>query len=436
MDVHMGHVHPAPGVQDGHPVVAAALAGPAVQLLNDGHQLGRHRPDVVQRPLFQRLGQNGVVGVGAGLFHLGQGLVEGQAQTGQQPDQFGNHHGGVGVVDLDGHMVAEGLGPEAPAGQFFQNQLGPRRHHEVLLIHPQQLALVVAVVGVEEGGQAVGDVPLVKPDAVGRGLGGVGHVKQMEPVGNAAVGAGHQNVVEVGRQLKAPEGNGEGLAGGNQPALGLNPGVGLFLLSAVGELLVEQAVVIVQAHAIPGQAQGRNGIQKTGGQTAQSAIAQRGLRLVFLQSRQGAAHFVEKGADRLEQAQGQKVIAEQLAQQKFGREVVELAPGVGGRQGGGPLLGQGQQGLIELGVGAVRRRTAKALLGDGGQLLFEFHGKPLLFCDKTEYGSTKQVRLTGCAARGRPPRGAGPHPGARPGWPAAGCSPGRPRAGQRRPPGR
>ena len=226
VDVHVGHVHPAPVIQDSHPAVAAALAGALVQLPDDGHDLGGDGLDVIQGPLFQRLGQNGVVGVGAGLFHLLHGLVEGQAPLGQQADQFGDDHGGMGVVDLDGHMAAEGVGGVAPGGQLVQDQLGAGRHHEILLVDPQQLAVPVAVVGVEEGGQAVGDVPLVKVDAAGGGLGRVGHIKEVQPVGCPAVGPGDGDVVQHRIQRKTAEGDGVGLAGGQQPAFGLDPGIG------------------------------------------------------------------------------------------------------------------------------------------------------------------------------------------------------------------
>ena len=372
VDVHVGHVHPAPLVQDGHPAVAAALAGPAVQLLDDGHDLGGHRLDIVQGPLFQGLGQDGVVGVGAGLFHLFHCGVEGQALLGQQADQLGDDHGGVGVVDLDGHMLAEGVGAEAAGGQLVQDQLGARRHHEVLLVDPQQLAVPVAVVGVEEGGQAVGDVPLVKVDAVGGGLGRVGHVKEVQPVGHLAVGPGDGDVVEHRIQRKTAEGDGIGLAGGQQPAFGLDPGVGLLLLAAVHKFLVEQAVMVVQAHAVAGQVQRGDGIQETGGQAAQAAVAQRGLRLVLLQGGQRAAHLIQQRPHRTKQAQGQQVVAQQLAHQELGREIVELALPRGGGPAGGQLLGQGQQGVVELGVGAGVGLAGKALGGERRQLLLDF----------------------------------------------------------------
>ena len=66
VDVHVGHVHPVVLVDDGKALVLGAGAGQCVQLFNDGHQLGHHCIQIGAGPFFQRLGQNGVVGVGAG----------------------------------------------------------------------------------------------------------------------------------------------------------------------------------------------------------------------------------------------------------------------------------------------------------------------------------------------------------------------------------
>ena len=218
----------------------------------------------------------------------------------------------------------------------------------------------------------MGDVPLVKVDAVGGGLGRVGHIKEVQPVGDRTVGPGDGDVVQHRIQRKAAEGDGVGLAGGQQPAFGLDPGVGLLLLAAPGELLMEQAVVIVQAHAVAGQVQRGDGVQKAGGQPAQAAVAQGGLGLVFLQRGEGAAHPVQQGAHLVEQAQGQQVVAQQLAHQEFGRKIVEFALPGGGGPAGGQLLGQSQQGVVELGVGAGVGLAAKALHSERRQLLFEF----------------------------------------------------------------
>ena len=120
----------------------------------------------------------------------------------------------------------------------------------------------------------MGDIPLVEVDAVGGRLGGVGDVKKMQPVGVLAVGPRDGDVVQHRIQRKAAEGDGVPLAGGQQPALGLDPGVGLLALAAVFKLLAEQAVVVVQPYPVAGQVEGGDGIEEAGGQPSETAVAQ------------------------------------------------------------------------------------------------------------------------------------------------------------------
>ena len=81
-------------------------------------------------------------------------------------DRLRDDHRGVGVVDLDDHMIRELTGRKAPFLQFRQYELGAGGYHEVLLVDPKPPARLVAVIGIEEGGQAVGNVLLVEADAL------------------------------------------------------------------------------------------------------------------------------------------------------------------------------------------------------------------------------------------------------------------------------
>ena len=67
VDIHVCHVYPVVLVDDGKAFVLGTGAGQRIQLLNDRHQLRHHGIQIGTGPLFQRFGQNGVVGVGAGL---------------------------------------------------------------------------------------------------------------------------------------------------------------------------------------------------------------------------------------------------------------------------------------------------------------------------------------------------------------------------------
>ena len=89
-----------------------------------------------------------MVGVGAGGLDLGDGVCKRQAARRQQADQFGDDHRGVGVVDLDGDVLPQRFGRETALRQLVQNQLRPGRHHKILLVDAQQLAVARRVVGV------------------------------------------------------------------------------------------------------------------------------------------------------------------------------------------------------------------------------------------------------------------------------------------------
>ena len=225
----------------------------------------------------------------------------------------------------------------------------------------------------------MGDVPLVKIDALCRRRGRVGHIKQMQPVRKLVAGARHRDVVEHGVEVKPAERHGVPFAGRQQPALFLQPWVGLLGLFAVNKALAEQPVVVVEPHAVARQAERGDRIEEAGGQPAQPAVAQGRLGLGFLKRGQAAAHAVEQGADFVKQAERQQIVAEQLAEQKLGREIVELALPRGGGPAGGQVLRQRQQRVVKLGIGAGFGRAGIARLGDGGQLLFDgFHTKILL----------------------------------------------------------
>ena len=121
--------------------------------------------------------------------------------------------------------------------------------------------------------------------------------------------------------------------------------------------------MIVQAHAVSGQSQGGDGVQKAGGQAAQTAVAQGGLRLHGLQHPQVPAHSGQIVLHRLIQPQGQQLVGQQLAQQELRREVIELPLPRGGGALPGALPGQDKQGLIQLPVVALVGGPAEVLLG-------------------------------------------------------------------------
>ena len=81
---------------------------------------------------------------------------------------------------------------------------------------------------------------------------------------------------------------------------------------------MEQAEVIPQPHAVAGQVQRCQRIQEAGGQTAQTAVAQRRLRLDLFNVGKALSGSSQCIAGFLIQPQIDEVVGQQLADQKFG----------------------------------------------------------------------------------------------------------------------
>ena len=378
VNVHVGHVYQAVLIQDCHLGVGILLLHPLVQLLDDGYQLRHSLLQIVQRPLLQGLRQNGVVGVGAGLGHGLDGVVQADAPLGEQADQLWDYHGGMGVVNLDDGVLVQVLQGTALVLQVLQNQLGRGADHKILLVHPQQPSRPVAVVGIEEQGQVMKNVRLVKVNALT--YQGFVHGFQVEETKlvHAAFIAGNVQVIEHGLSLSLGEGYGKGHSRGLQPAFWREPGVWPFLLLVVLEELMEQAKVVQQPHAVPRQAQGGGGVQIAGGQAAQAPIAQGRLGFHLFHSGEVLAGFGQGLLHLVVDSQVNQVVGKQLSHQKLRGDVIELfLPG--NLFGGGKLfLNKLQQGQVNLLV----VRCQQALGKPQAHLLFQFithpHGGYLL----------------------------------------------------------
>jgi hypothetical protein len=89
------------------------LAEPAVDLQNDLQMPRQQHLEPAQRPSFQRLGQQRVVGVGERASGEVPCLVPSELRLIEQdPHQLGHGHAGMGVVELDCDLV----GKRAPIG--------------------------------------------------------------------------------------------------------------------------------------------------------------------------------------------------------------------------------------------------------------------------------------------------------------------------------
>ena len=96
--------------------------------------------------------------------------------------------------------------------------------------------------------------------------------------------------------------------------------------------------MVVEAHAVAGQTQRGDGIQEARGQAAQATIAQRRLDLKLLDLVEVVARRGELVLNLVIDAEVDHVVDKQLADQKLGRDVIELFLAVVERAGSGALL--------------------------------------------------------------------------------------------------
>ena len=294
-----------------------------------------------------------MVGVAAGALHDARGILEGNAALHEQAHELGDHHRGVGVVDVYGHVLGELLGSEAALLELREDELRARGHHEVLLVDAQEPARLVGVVGVEEAREAVPHVSLVKGDAARGRRRRLLHVKEVQAVDHAVLAAGNLDVVHARRERSKAKGHREGRARVNQPGLGRNPGVGLLALHALGEVLPEEAVVVVQAHAVSGKPQRGDGVEEARGEPSQAAVAERGLGLAVLHRGERGAVGGKDALDLVCQAEVHKVGAQEPPHQELGGEVVQLALSRGRTQVRLQVAHHAQQGAEDLRVRGV-----------------------------------------------------------------------------------
>ena len=92
--------------------------------------------------------------------------------------------------------------------------------------------------------------------------------------------------------------------------------------------------MVVEAHTVAGKAQRGDGIQEACGQTAQAAVAERRLDLELLDLVEVVAGGDELVLNLVIDAEVDHIVDEQLADQKLGRDVVELFLAIVERAGG------------------------------------------------------------------------------------------------------
>ena len=139
-----------------------------------------------------------------------------------------------------------------------------------------------------------------------------------------------------------------------------------FVLPAVVDALLEQAVLVADAVAIGRDAERRQAVHVAGGEPAEPAIAERGIGLDVAQPIEIGAEAFQRGARRLDQPQVCQRVEQQAADQEFYRQVIDaffLCPlGLGARRAGSvddAVAHRQRRGLVPVGVGCRFARLAK-----------------------------------------------------------------------------
>ena len=367
VDVHVGHVDGVVFVDDGDARVIVLGLRDLIELDDN---VGDGRGDLLQageRPLLEGLGKNRVVSVGDHGTYDGHGLVKLDAMLGvEQANELGNDHGGMRIVDLDHGVVGQIVQVTAALDSLVDQELGSVTHHEVLLVDAKQTALLVGIIRIEEQGEVLGDLGLIEVDGAAgdQAIVDTCQVKQAQAVLGGLAVTRHIDVDELGGDGKIVKLNGVGAVVIDQDVLLAKPLIGDGLLLLIDKALAEQAVMVVEAHTVSGKAQRGDGIQEACGQTAQATVAQRRLDLKLLDLVEVVTGGSELILNLVVDAKVDHVVDEQLANQKLGRDVVELFLAIVERAGGRALLHELDQQLVNATVVELLERGAKRLLGE------------------------------------------------------------------------
>jgi hypothetical protein len=328
-----------------------------VDAVDDLEMARQQSLEQLDRPGLQRFGQQRVVGVGQRRDRDLPGLVPAEiVQIDEDAHQLGDGEARMGVVELHRDLARQAAELAVRGKMPLDQVLQRSRDEEIFLAQPQFAARRALVVRIEEfadrfgarllgGGadiialvegvefQRVGrarrpqsqrvDVLAAPADdrrVIGDRLHGLGRMPDRAVaalVVDMLDAAAEIDVIDHFRPLQFP-----GVAEAE-------PFVRIFLLPALIDDLAEQAVIVADAVADRGDRQRRHALHEAGGEAAEAAIAERGVRLAFAQLRQRHAEIAKRDLENFQKPHVVQRVGEETADQKFQREIIDaLAPGV------------------------------------------------------------------------------------------------------------
>ena len=345
---------------DCHVVDLALIAGEgflqvstaaAVHFLHDLPDTRQGGAEDIHVPLFQSLAHDSVVGVSKDLAADVESCIPFIAALIQQnAHHFGDGNGRVGIVQLDGDLIRQVFQGTVLVQVVAQDIGNGSSAEEVLLAQAKDLALGVVIVGVQDLGDQLCGSRLADSGVIVAGV-EAAHIKAgclglpQAQLGNALravtgnvhiVGNSNDRVVVFvldmvetalpGLDSLAVKADLLCLVGvGFDPHLAAGqPVVSGFLLPAVHDLLLEDAVLIQNRIAGAGDAVGSHAIQVAGSQTAQAAVAEACIRLLLINGVDLDIGVSQNLLGNFVQAQVEQAGAQAAAHQELHAEVIDL----------------------------------------------------------------------------------------------------------------
>ena len=245
MNINMRHMHTVILIYNSNTLITVIFFYTGIQFTDHRHKMRNHLFKICNRPFFQSLCKNGMIGISAGLSHNINGSIHVKAFFHKKTDQLRDHHGGVSIVDLNCHVVVESVEIVTVVLCFFQDQLRGIADHKILLVNTKKLACLITVIRIKEQGQVLFDIVFVKADTVADDT--FIHsvcVKKMQAVAVVFISRNF-NVIHDRGQGKILKRNLESCFCSCKPGILCNPWILFFLLLMVHKSLTKQTVMII-----------------------------------------------------------------------------------------------------------------------------------------------------------------------------------------------
>ena len=340
----------------------------AIDLVDDIQMARQQRLEPGERPFFQRLGQQCMIGVGQSSLRQIPRLIPPEMPIVEQdPHQFRNRHRRMGIVELNCYVIRKC----APIGVAFTeapHQIGERASHQkVLLDKAQRLPQGCRIVGIQHAGQGLGGESsgescreITAAEFLKIEIAGSSGGPQPQGVDVLAAIARYGTIerdTDHGRRPARDGAQGPSLQFERAVEPDLHrfvrprdlprvattqPVIRLLLLPAVQDGLLEHAVLVAQSITHRRQLHRRHRIEKARREPPEPAIAETGIGLLLEQAQPIEAPAIGCTLDeRIEQQVGD-VVGERPADQKLHRQIIDplrIGPPVGAF-GQDPTLGQ------------------------------------------------------------------------------------------------